>query len=1090
MAFPTDEGDSLSSSTHKWEFDVFLSFRGEDTRNNFTSYLHEALCGKGFKTFIDNEDLQKGEEISAELIKAIKSSMILIIIFSQKYAFSTWCLEELTEILECKKNGQKILPVFYKVNPSEVRKQEGNFGIALNMQEKKFKNNIEKVLRWRAALKEAASLSGWHYEDGYPECHFIQGIIKVVSNTKLNRTKLFVAKYPTGVDSRAKAVEYLLDIKSNDVRVLGIHGLGGIGKTTIAKAVYNRVADHFDGSSFLMNVRENSRTDCGIIKLQEKLLSEILMDEEIKVHSTFKGINVIKERLSCKKVFLILDDVDKLDQIEFFLGKCDWLANGSRVIITTRDKHVLTTLENDPLIYNVVDLDRHEALQLFSKYAFNKKEPEADYLQLTNQFICYANGLPLALQIIGSGLRGRNIRQWESELKKYKNIPNEGIQKILKVSFEGLEKNEQDIFLDIAYFFIGLSKNYVVDILAACDLYPDSGISKLIDKCLIRDEFDALWMHDLLQQMGKEIVQQESNVPGERTRLWCYEEALEVLREDTGSNKIRGIMLCSDRPEAVTLAAYAFKGMINLKILIVNNVHICEELKFLPNGLRYLDWPNYPFPLPSNFCPQKLGALNMPSSRIQLEKLLKQGVQFQNLKCINIMKCGSITRFPNSCTPNLEKLNLSYCRNLVECHESIGFLDKLQFGEFWYQEYEILQPRQNPMNNVQRYELILPGSVIPNWFNHQSVGNSISFWIGRDFPTFVCCAVLEPKEQLCELYLQVFLKINGTKVDVIGPFGSKRVTDMMSNHVWFFNVSREFPGLNLYDQNYVEVVIETFSCDRVAPEIDPSLTKDPFLIVSCGIHAECICPLVERFGEFEAKRQHQDQDHSTDAFPPTSIPAFPICSISNSVTQLTPAPFPTSNLELSNSYSMERTYNDFESLSTGFHVDGCNLSLSPYTSLIGRKYQPPQPQVIVLDQDQDHSNQTLPLFPTSYLELSNSNSMEATFNDFDSLLNGFHVDGCDLSVSQYTSPMGRNYHPPQPQVTVLDDTSHISLPSSMELLNNMTYKSELLGLPDLGIGLTVSEGFHLGSSSMAHNFFNDDDSDFNFYSPLKKMRTS
>ena len=127
MAFPTDEGDSLSSSTHKWKFDVFLSFRGEDTRNNFTSYLHEALCGKGFKTFIDNEDLQKGEEISAELIKAIKSSMILIIIFSQKYAFSTWCLEELTEILECKKNGQKVLPVFYKGDPFEVRKQEGSF---------------------------------------------------------------------------------------------------------------------------------------------------------------------------------------------------------------------------------------------------------------------------------------------------------------------------------------------------------------------------------------------------------------------------------------------------------------------------------------------------------------------------------------------------------------------------------------------------------------------------------------------------------------------------------------------------------------------------------------------------------------------------------------------------------------------------------------------------------------------------------------------------------------------------------------------------------------------------------------------------
>ena len=229
---------------------------------------------------------------------------------------------------------------------------------------------------------------------------------------------------------------------------------------------------------------------------------------------------------------MILDDVDKLGQVENFLGECDWLANGSRVIITTRDRHVLTILEIDPLIYEVKQLDQYEALQLFSRYAFNKNEPEADYLQLTNQFIFYANGLPLVLQIIGSDLHGRNVHQCESELEKYKYIPNKEIQNILKVSFEGLDENEQDIFLDIACFFQGLSKNYVVDILAACNLYPDSGISKLIDKCLISDGFDNLEMHDLLQQMGREIVQQESNVPGKRTRLWHYDDALEVFTEN------------------------------------------------------------------------------------------------------------------------------------------------------------------------------------------------------------------------------------------------------------------------------------------------------------------------------------------------------------------------------------------------------------------------------------------------------------------------------------------------------------------------------------------------------------------------------
>ena len=91
-----------------------------------------------------------------------------------------------------------------------------------------------------------------------PNSKFIQQIIEKISDTKLNHTRLFVAKYPIGLDSRAKAIESLLDIKSNDIRMVGIHGLGGISKTTIAKAIYNRIVDQFEGSCLLENVREKS----------------------------------------------------------------------------------------------------------------------------------------------------------------------------------------------------------------------------------------------------------------------------------------------------------------------------------------------------------------------------------------------------------------------------------------------------------------------------------------------------------------------------------------------------------------------------------------------------------------------------------------------------------------------------------------------------------------------------------------------------------------------------------------------------------------------------------------------------------------
>ena len=156
----TDE--ATSSITPQFTYDAFLSFRGEDTRYNFIGHLYQALCYEGFNTFIDNE-LPRGEEILMELLKAIELSKSSIVVFSENYASSSWCLDELVKILECRNNGQLVLPVFYKVDPSEIRKQKGKFGVALTQRE----DNMEKIQRWRTALTKAAGLSGLHYKEGY-----------------------------------------------------------------------------------------------------------------------------------------------------------------------------------------------------------------------------------------------------------------------------------------------------------------------------------------------------------------------------------------------------------------------------------------------------------------------------------------------------------------------------------------------------------------------------------------------------------------------------------------------------------------------------------------------------------------------------------------------------------------------------------------------------------------------------------------------------------------------------------------------------------------------------------------------------------
>ncbi|XP_030932401.1 TMV resistance protein N-like isoform X2 [Quercus lobata] len=468
-------------------------------------------------------------------------------------------------------------------------------------------------------------------------------------------------------------------MKSNDVRMVGIHGLGGVGKTTIAKAIYNRIANFFELSCFLEDVKEKLETNDGIIKLQEMLLSKISRGTYVKVDSVPKGIIMIKERLFRTRLLLILDNVVDTEVMVNLLGECNWFALGSRVIITTRDKQVLNTFGKDHPIYELKELNQSESRELFNLHAFQKIEPEETYSEVTEQIIHYANGLPLALKVIGSDLCGKNICEWKSALEKYKNIPHEKIQEKLKISYDGLGRAEKDIFLDISCFFKGLKKDYVVNILDACNLYPDYGIRKLIDKCLITvGQSGNLWMHDLLQQMGREIVQQESKELGERSRIWCFEDAEELLTTNMGSSKIRGIMCCSPHPIKMQIEAKVFEKMVNLKFLIVRNVHICEELEYLPNGLTLLQWPEFPFSLPSKYYPRQLVELEMPRSLIRLETTFKLGIQLKYLKYINLKGCESITKLPELCTPSLETLNLSYCQNLVEVHESVGFLDKLQ----------------------------------------------------------------------------------------------------------------------------------------------------------------------------------------------------------------------------------------------------------------------------------------------------------------------------------------------------------------------------------------------------------------------------
>ncbi|KAG6670770.1 hypothetical protein I3843_Q038500 [Carya illinoinensis] len=557
--------------------DVFLSFRGEDVRDNFISHLHKALVEKEIHTYIDY-DLKKGEEISPALFKAIEESMISIVIFSENYAGSRWCLDELLKILDCNETiKQIVIPIFFKVDPSEVRHQKENFGKSFDKLGDKLKDDA-KMVNWKKALEKVADLAGFPFPSANfrDESECIQKIVEQVSSKLPNRTRLYVADYPVGLESRAEdIINTLLGIEIiNETRMIGIFGIGGIGKTTTAKEVYNRIANKFEGSCFLANVRENSNPDKGgQVKLQEKILSDILrVDPKVEVNDVDQGIILIQEKLCCKKILLILDDVNDLDQLKYLSGRSNWFGLGSRIIITTRDAHLLVQLDfGNWKTYSMNTLDPKDALKLFSWHAFKRDQPDNDFVELTKLAMQYAGGLPLALIVVGSYLRGRDVRFWESELKKYKRIPNKKIYDILKISFDGLEDLEQNIFLDIACFFKGHEREYVTKILDSCGFFPDAGIEVLKDKCLITiDQFDRLWMHDLLEDMGKEIVRQESpKEPGKRSRLWFYEDVREVLEKNKGTEQIEGILIEMPRKDSrIRLDSDVFAKMERLRILM------------------------------------------------------------------------------------------------------------------------------------------------------------------------------------------------------------------------------------------------------------------------------------------------------------------------------------------------------------------------------------------------------------------------------------------------------------------------------------------------------------------------------------------
>ncbi|XP_052209889.1 disease resistance protein RUN1-like [Diospyros lotus] len=608
-------------------YHVFLTFRGKDTRLNFVDHLYTALTKAGFRTFRDDDEIQSGESIKVELGRAIKESRLSIVVLSKNYASSSWCLDELAMILGKRRRGDPahvVLPVFYRVDPSDVRKQKGVYAEAFARHEERFKFEVgegeaakewkEKLKGWRKALEEVAGLAGMPDGVDRYESKLIQKIVKVVED-KLSRPRVLnVATYPIGLDSRAKSINLWLQDGGVDVGIIAICGMGGIGKTTIAKFVYNSNFSKFEGSSFLANIREISGQQNGLIRLQSQLLSDILRGREEEIRHVDEGILKIKEAIGFKRVLIVLDDVDKQEQLDVVLGMKDWHSPGSKLIITTRHEDLLRAHECWK-VHRVEELNHDESLQLFSWHAFGQSHPIDGYLIDSKRAVDYCSGLPLAVKILGSSLSGRSLDVWKSQLQKLKAIPDNKILEKLKLSYDSLQDDhDKDLFLDIACFFVGGDKDTTTTILEGCNYFTVVGIQNLIDRNMLTIEGNKLVMHQLIQEMGREIVRQESPKElGGRSRLWNHKDSFSVLKGKIGTGKIRGLVLdmCSNVP----LEGDAFSGMSNLQLLQISHAELFGNYEIFPKGLKWLHWSHFPLErIHKDFPLDMLVALEMPYS--------------------------------------------------------------------------------------------------------------------------------------------------------------------------------------------------------------------------------------------------------------------------------------------------------------------------------------------------------------------------------------------------------------------------------------------------------------------------------------------
>ncbi|XP_030473963.2 disease resistance protein RPV1-like isoform X2 [Syzygium oleosum] len=667
----TDSSSSFASPVRP-PYDVLLSFKGADTHRHLVNRLGTCLTGVGIRVFRDERKAGAEKEIDPVLVEAIEQSKILIPIISPDYASSKSCLMGLAKMLDCKDTmNNAIIPIFYRLSPSDI----GSF--AAN---KKRRIDGKLLDSWKCALHRIGQLKGYRLDHANDQLisELVLYVTRQLKKAELDGTSLLV-----GIDNQVCEMMRRLEvdcrngqaveIRGNEVRMVGIHGARGIGKTTLAKFVYNQLYPLFEGCSYLGNIQEISQTE-PLQHLQSQLVSELLKQEPRSLGSLEEGNHYIKHRFRNMRVLIVLDDVNERHHLEAFAGKLSWFGSRSRIIVTTRNADLLNIPEV-VATYEVEPMELDQSLRLFCRHAFGGTSPHEGYDYLSRRIVFTTEGLPLAIEVVGSFLYRKNKEIWNETLHQLKKEPVDSVQQVLTASYEALDQGTKDIYLDIACFFIGKDKRIPFYMWEDCGFYPCSGIERLLLTSLVKiGENNELSMYDLLRDLGREIVYKEDPAkPGRRSRLWNHGEALSTLRRKEGTRRVQALCLKFDNGLPYCFTCEEFRSLSKLRFLKLDNANIGGDFTNLLSNLRWLDWRGCPVTYEAmNLHLKKLVILDLSWSKVTQNWGGWSQIKMPRLKVLNLTGCNEMLVTPNfSGYPLLEMLILERCFQLVKIDPSI-----------------------------------------------------------------------------------------------------------------------------------------------------------------------------------------------------------------------------------------------------------------------------------------------------------------------------------------------------------------------------------------------------------------------------------